>query len=172
MKLFKNYWLVMSLLLSLLFVVSSCDDDDDDGDNQPDTEVSFNNIALSAANEVQPQPVTSTGTGTLNATYNMGTKRISYSVSWTLGNPDDKTTGMHFHGPASLTESAGIVIGLPLGSGGGGYNQGDETGSTGSVTGQTRALTEVEEDQLLDGLWYLNIHSTTYPAGELRGQLR
>ena len=32
-------------------------------------------------------------------------------------------------------------------------------------------LTQEEEDQLLNGMWYLNIHSTTYPAGELRGQV-
>ncbi|WP_461491503.1 CHRD domain-containing protein [Pontibacter sp. HJ8] len=173
MKLFKNYWLVVSLLLSLLFVVNSCDDsDDDDDDTPPAAEVAFNNIALTAANEVQTPPVTSTGTGTLNATYNMDTKKITYRVTWSLGNTNDNTEGMHFHGPASLTESASIVIGIPLATGGGGYNPGDDVGSSGSVSGETRALTQVEEDQLLDGLWYLNIHSTTYPNGELRGQLR
>lgn len=161
MKQFKNYWLIVGALFSLMLSISSCDDDDEDL-NLPDADVvRFDNVALTGAAEVQPNPVVTNGSGTLNATYNMETNVITYNVSWTLGNVNDRTTGMHFHGPASLTESAPIVIGIPLPS----------DNYTGTVSGDTRPLTQDEEDDLLNGLWYLNIHSTTYPDGELRGQL-
>ncbi|WP_162052159.1 CHRD domain-containing protein [Pontibacter pamirensis] len=146
------------VLFSLTLFVSSCDDDDD---SVPSNEVGFNDIALTGEAEVQPNPVITDGEGELDAVYNLDTRMITYNITWELGNADDKTTGMHFHGPASLTESASVVIPIQLTS----------DSYTGSVSGQTRALTQVEEDQLLNGLWYLNIHSTTYPAGELRGQL-
>ena len=160
MKHLKNYWLIVGVLFSLMVVISSCNEDDDDNNNQPDNEVRFDNIALTGEAEA-PTPVTSDGSGTLNATYNMETKVISYTVSWTLGNESDQTIGMHFHGPASVTESADVIIGITLPS----------DNYTGNVSGETRPLTQGEEDDLLDGLWYLNIHSTTNPAGELRGQL-
>ena len=35
----------------------------------------------------------------------------------------------------------------------------------------TTILTEDQAQELLDGLWYTNIHSTLFPAGEIRGQL-
>ena len=172
MKRFKNYWLAMILLLGMVPVVSSCDDDDDDDADPGANEVRYDDIALTASAEIQTPPVTSNGTGELDASYNMDTKRITYVITWRLGNSDDQTVGMHFHGPASTTENASIVIEIPL-VGAGGYNQ--NTGSapsSGTVSGQTRALSEAEEEQLLGGLWYLNIHSSTYPNGELRGQVQ
>jgi hypothetical protein len=170
MKLFKNYWLVVSLLLSLVFVVSSCSDDDDD-DNPSTNEVTFENIALTGENEIQNPPIITTGTGELDATYNKDTKRISYAVNWRLGNANDQTVGMHFHGPASKTENAAIIIGIPL-TGSSSYDpDSGNSGSSGTVTGQTRELTQQEEDDLLNGRWYFNIHSTTHPNGELRGQV-
>lgn len=170
MLLFKNYWLLVSLLLSFMLVLSSCDDDADI--NLPANEVRFENIALTGDAEVRTPPVTTSGSGTLNVVYNKDTKKISYTVNWTLGNPDDKTVGMHFHGPASTSENAPIVIGIPLTStSGGGYGGSGSDSGTGSVSGKTRALTQAEEQQFLNGSWYLNIHSTTYPEGELRGQV-
>jgi hypothetical protein len=39
------------------------------------------------------------------------------------------------------------------------------------MVGTTRVLTSQEEADLLSGNWYLNLHSNTYPGGEIRGQL-
>ena len=74
---------------------------------------------------------------------------------------DDETVGMHFHGPATPQQNAGVIIPVT----------GFTNNSTGSLTGSTRALTKAEEKQLLNGLWYFNIHSTTHKGGELRGNL-
>jgi hypothetical protein len=32
-------------------------------------------------------------------------------------------------------------------------------------------LTETQESQLLSELWYINVHSTNFPGGEIRGQV-
>ncbi|GAB3200786.1 hypothetical protein ABID22_003510 [Pontibacter aydingkolensis] len=152
--------LVYCLMVLSCFALA-CDDDDDDIDVLPDDEVEFDNIQLLGANEVPA--VTSSGSGTLNATYDRDTNIITYSVTWTLGNVSDNLTGMHFHGPASTTANAPVVIDItPVAS---------NRTYQGSASGSTRPLTEAEEDELLDGRWYLNVHSTTYPNGELRGQL-
>jgi hypothetical protein len=142
-------------LLILCGFTFSCDDDDD----IPSNEVKFNNIQLKGANEVPA--VTTNGTGTLNATYNRDTKMITYTINWTLGKSTDKITGMHFHGPAPTTQNAPVVIGLSPTS----------DNASGTFSGTTRALTDAEAADLLAGKWYLNIHSTTFPGGELRGQL-
>ncbi len=35
----------------------------------------------------------------------------------------------------------------------------------------TFTLTEAQEADFLSGLWYVNLHTTVYPGGEIRGQL-
>ena len=62
----------------------------------------------------------------------------------------------HVHGPALPGVNAGVVFGLPLGS--------PKIGNFGPLTAQQKA-------DLLAGLWYVNIHSTLYTAGEIRGQI-
>lgn len=171
MKNLTKRLLMAFVLFSLALVLSNCDDEEAVVD-LPDKEVEFLDIALTGEAEVQTPAVVTDGTGKLNAVYNENTKKITYTISWKLGNESDKTVGMHFHGPATPSENAAIIIGIPLtqNSGGGYTDPGSE--SEGSVSGQTRALTQEEEDQLLNGMWYLNIHSTTYPSGELRGQVK
>jgi len=142
--------------LAGLLLIAGCNNDDDANNNL----VAFRNIALSGANEVPP--ITSAGSGTFEGTYNRTTKVLNYTVRWSLGNPSDTTRAMHFHGPAETTESKGVrlpITGFPTGS----ANQ--------THTDTTVPLDATQEEELLNGKWYINIHSTTYPGGELRGQL-
>ncbi len=142
--------------LAGLLLIAGCNNDDDADDNL----VAFRNITVSGANEVPP--VASTGTGTFEGTFNRTTKVLNYTVRWTLGDPNATTNNMHFHGPAEITESKGVrlpITGFPTGS----VNQ--------TYTAVTPALDAAQEEELLNGKWYINIHSTTYPGGELRGQL-
>ncbi|WP_242923792.1 CHRD domain-containing protein [Pontibacter liquoris] len=143
-------------LMLLTTFMWGCNQDDDE--IQLDL-VSFNNVALSSHNEV-PE-FNSIGTGQFNGVYNRQTKKITYNVTWVLSDLDDNTVGMHFHGPASPNESAPVVIPVT----------GFSDNSGGTFSGTTRALTKDEEEQLLSGKWYFNIHSTTHPTGELRGNL-
>ncbi|EJF10331.1 MULTISPECIES: CHRD domain-containing protein [Pontibacter] len=150
---------VMFYCLMLLSGFIYACDDEDDVDDMLESEIEFTNVELSGENEVPA--VATSGSGSLTATYDRSTRILTYNFSWTLGDAGDNTVGIHFHGPALATENAPVVI--PI--------ENHTSSYTGSVTGATRELTQTEEEQLLDGRWYLNIHSSTYPDGELRGQL-
>lgn len=143
---------VTKLLLNVGFLalvfLGACKNDDDDTNTN---EVKFKSISINGAKEVPPTP--STATGTLNGTYNKTTKVLSYTITWSGVTP----TAMHFH-KADPTASGPVVI--PI-----------DAPYTSPKTGSTPALTAAQEADLLAGLWYINIHSTQYPAGEIRGQL-
>ena len=62
----------------------------------------------------------------------------------------------HFHGPAPIGINAGVQFGLPPGS--------PKIGSVGP-------LSAAQQADLLAGLWYVNIHSSQFPGGEIRGQV-
>ena len=119
-------------------------------------------IQLSGSQEVPAN--NSTGTGTGQIAFNPTSKTITYSVTWQLGSPDATTDNMHFHGAdnGSDATSSAVVIGIT----------GFTTASSGTFSSVTRALTDTEVNQLLAGKWYLNIHSSTIPAGELRGNIK
>ncbi|WP_161888987.1 CHRD domain-containing protein [Pontibacter russatus] len=146
-------------MLLLGTFMTACDEDDINLDDLLNNDVNFEGVQLKGANEVPM--VQSDGFGLINVYYNSKTRIITYDLAWTLGNSDDQTLGMHFHGPATPQQNAGVII----------HVKGFTSSSTGSLTGSTRALTKEEEKQLLNGLWYFNIHSSTHPGGELRGNL-
>lgn len=147
-----------AIAVTLLFVsFSSCKKDKDPVDQKKTA-----NVHLSGAQEVPPN--NSTGTGMAQVTFDPETKMITYSMTWQLGLSTATTTNMHFHGAedGSDIKSSGVVIGIT----------GFTTASSGSISGVTRALTDAEVNQLLAGKWYLNVHSSTVPAGELRGNIK
>ena len=151
--------LLLAVLLLLGTFMTACDEDDINLDDLLNNDVNFEGVQLKGANEVPM--VQSDGFGLINVYYNSKTRIITFDLAWTLGKSADQTVGMHFHGPATPQQSAGVIIPVT----------GFTNNSTGSLTGSTRALTKEEEKQLLNGLWYFNIHSTTHPSGELRGNL-
>lgn len=113
---------------------------------------------MSGAEEVGP--VATPGTGLITGTYDDTTNMLDFSVDWSglLGG----TTAAHFHGPAPVGVNAGVTIGwtgFPVGVTSGNYSN-------------TFALTAAQEGDLLNGLWYANIHTSAQPGGEIRGQLR
>lgn len=119
-------------------------------------------VQLSGAQEVPA--VTTTGSGTAEIEYDPTTKIITYKLTWQLGNAAATTTNMHFHGSETGTDavSSGVAIGIT----------GFPTGSSGTYSGMTVALTDVQATQLLAGKWYVNIHSSTVGSGELRGNIK
>lgn len=114
------------------------------------------NATMSGAQE---NPPVAGGSGTFTGTYNSVTKIISYNIVFSVVGT---TTAGHFHGPAAVGVNAGVqqgFIGIPLGV------------SSGNWTSASTALTATQETQLLSGLWYANIHTTTFGGGAIRGQL-
>ena len=108
---------------------------------------------LNGASEIPP--VTSNGSGTLEATVNTQTMMLSYTVTYVgLSGP---ATAAHFHGPAAAGMNAGIA--LPF------------NGSLASPIKGQATLTATQLGQMMAGNWYVNLHTAVNPGGEIRGQV-
>ncbi len=98
----------------------------------------------------------SPGTGFGEITYDTATNLLSWNV--TFEGLSAAPLDAHFHGPsAGPGENAGIRVPMTA----------DLTSpSEGSAT-----ITELEEADLLAGLWYINYHTAKCAGGEIRGQV-
>jgi hypothetical protein len=133
---------------------------------------------LNGYNEVVgPGSISTTGNGTFRAKIDKGAQTISYRLSYTLENP---ATVAHIH--FAQQHVGGGVIAFLCGGGGkpacpspggtvegtitpadivGPASQGIEPGSFDEAVRAIKA-----------GAVYANVHSTRWPQGEIRGQLR
>lgn len=103
-------------------------------------------------------PVETTGSGTAELTYDPSTRVVTWNIAYTgLSSP---STMAHFHGPAAEGKNAPPVIWLST--------QGSPPANPikGSAT-----LTPDQAKQFSAGEWYVNVHSQSHPAGEIRGQV-
>jgi glucose/arabinose dehydrogenase/plastocyanin len=107
----------------------------------------------------RPTPVVTPGIGSgiLLLAGNQLTVNISYR------NLTTAASAAHIHGPASDSQTGGVL--LDLGSLHGG------SFSTNGYFAGTTTLTADQLGYLLEGRLYVNVHSSTYPGGEIRGQL-
>ena len=111
---------------------------------------------MSGSNATPPN--NSPAAGTVNAYYNTQTKIMTYTLTWS--NLTNAPFAMHFHeGPIGV--SGQVLFGIPD----------FPSQVTDSVSGTTSAWTVFEDSALMVGDVYANIHTSTYPAGEIRGQL-
>lgn len=109
---------------------------------------------LSAQAEVPPNP--SPARGRADVMLDTASKTLSWTIHFSgLSAP---LSAAHFHGPATTTANAGILV--PISGAGG---QSPLTGSA-SVNDQQVA-------DILAGRWYINLHTPNYPGGEIRGQV-
>jgi hypothetical protein len=117
--------------------------------------VSFT-VALTGAEQVPP--VTTSATGSAALTYDAATGALTWSITYSgLSGP---ATMAHIHGPAPAGKNAGVLIWLA--------KKGEPVASP--IKGQV-TLTAQQGQELLAGNWYINIHTTKNPGGEIRGQL-
>jgi CHRD domain len=113
-------------------------------------------VPLSGAQQVPP--VTTAGTGMGNLTWDPSTRVVTWSV--TYSGLASSVTMAHFHGPAPRGKNASIEIWLT--------KQGSPVASP--ITGEA-TLTPQQAKQFEAGDWYINVHTSDHPAGELRGQV-
>lgn len=120
--------------------------------------VGKNNQLLEGAQVVPVVP--SASSGTITYSFNKTTKILSFVGNWSVlsGAP----AAIHLHGPAPKGAPGSIVQTL----------SGFSTATTGvfnfSVIVDGAVIKEAD---LLNGLYYFDIHTATYAIGELRGQL-
>lgn len=140
------------LVLTTLVLIYGCKKDKDN----KNTDVYTLTANASGANESPTN--SSTATGTLTGTYNKVTKKLTYTIAWT--GLAATSSALHFHGPALPGTNASPVITLTI----------TTPGTTGGAMGEA-TLTEAQEADMLAGKWYWNVHNSTYPGGEIRGQV-
>jgi len=107
------------------------------------------------ANEVPPSG--SAGIGTLTGTFDTNTNQLNWNISWS-GLPRQET-GMHFHGPATPIQNAGLQVDI-----------GAISGLASPSIGNT-VIGAADKADLLAGLWYVNLHTHIHPPGAIRGQV-
>lgn len=101
----------------------------------------------------QPTPNTSTATGAATLTFNLDTKIYTVVVTYTGLTP----TAGHIHkGAVGVAGSIVYPFATPISS---------------PINFTSPALTLAQEADLNGGLNYVNLHTTAFPGGEIRGQL-
>jgi len=118
-----------------------------------------------ATSQLRPQyevtggaPVVSSAFGHALVEWDDIISEITYNVTHNVASP----TAAHFHGPANFTNQAGVI--LTIGA--------DAAGSASPIYDFDVSFgTQAEQDAYLDGLSYLNVHSTAFPNGEIRGNI-
>jgi CHRD domain-containing protein len=136
--------------------------------------------SLNGYNEVVgPGSISTTGRGQFTARIDEGAHRISYRLTYTLENP---ATFAHIHF-AQQHVGGGVVVFLC--SGGDKQACPSGVGSTATVTGVIDPADVIgPESQGIEpgsfaelvramraGATYVNVHSSRFPAGEIRGQI-
>ena len=126
------------------------------GEIRGQVHIGDNGIArLDGSAEVPPVDIDAAGTGAFKL-MNGGTA-LWYSVTVTgLSGP---ITAAHFHGPAAEDENAGVIFGIT------------ETFKGNHAEGVWDMITPEQQQYLLDGMVYVNVHTAANPAGEIRGQV-
>ncbi len=126
---------------------------------------------LKGSNQVPPNQTT--GIGTVTATYEPATKQLSWNGSYSgLTGP---ATAAHIHGPAAVGANARLVVWVSDNMGQ--CSQGQcksKIDSKPPLTSPFRGSATLSDEQvseLMAGMYYVNIHTDSYPGGELRGQL-
>ena len=140
-----------ALIVSTLFI--SCSKDDDGINNDETYSVSGN----ASGSQMNPSN-TSTATGQLSGTYNARTNSLTYNISWS---GLTTTAGLvEVYGPATAGTNAPLLFALTI----------TTPGTSGAASG-TVTMTDAQETHLLANNIYYTVSSSTYPAGEIRGQI-
>ena len=176
MKLIKLTALSLTLFMSVSSLVS-CEPDEE---LKKTTDYSKTGIVLTGAQETPAVP--STGKGSMDVFYSKASKTLSYTVNWS--DLADSVTAMHIHGLSPVGFASGIVqhiisgVGTSSGTNGAQFsaqrvNPGPlRFSKTGTISGTLLVDGAViKEADLLNGFYYMNIHSKTYTGGEIRGQI-
>jgi hypothetical protein len=113
----------------------------------------ISSVVVPIDGEQETPPVSTEGAGYGVFAIDVDANELSYDIRFTGLNSAE--TQAHIHGFAPPGGSAGVVHALP----------------TGSPKLGIWAYTDDQETDIVDGLTYVNIHSSSSPGGEIRGQI-
>jgi hypothetical protein len=136
--------------------------------NDPTSPVSLETyVANMTGAKERPTPTPSTATGTGTFVFE-SSGEISYLVTVPSSTPlSALPTGLHIHAPADTGQFIGVMVGFN------GFNVATSgVMASGTIRGVSAAVSLDSLKSLIrGGKVYLNLHSTTYTGGEIRGQL-
>jgi hypothetical protein len=110
---------------------------------------------LRGENEV---PAVTTGArGSAEVRVDLTSRQVSWVVDYEgLTTP---LSAAHLHGPAATNANAGILVPFQ-----------PQATRQGKIVGKA-TITEQQVNDMLAGRWYVNLHTPSFPSGEIRGQL-
>ena len=112
---------------------------------------------LSGLSENPPNAAPGTGFGSV--TLSLDQTQITVNESWSgLLAP---ATASHIHGPAGVGTNAAVLF--PF--------SGVPATTSGAIPQQTFSITPTQVGYLFAGYLYMNVHTSVFPGGEIRGQL-
>jgi len=157
-----------SLLFVLVLSMSSCEKN---AEKRTTTDYEKTGIIMSGAQETPAVP--SSALGTMDVLYSKETRTLTYKVTWS--GLTDSVSAMHIHGLAPTGFAAGVVQNIVTASNGifPQKTNGKYTFlKSGTISGTLLADgVAVKEQDILNGVYYMNIHTPAYPGGEIRGQI-
>lgn len=147
-------WLKLTAALSLAtLLITACKNNDVSQVTTTNNTVPLQ-ATLAGPNE-RPTPNNSTATGAFTGTVDTVSRVLSYTVTYSGLTP---TMGhLHRITPNSTTFSGGVEV--PFAS------------LTSPITGTATLASKARVDSLLNGFYYANLHTSAYPAGEIRGNI-
>ena len=113
------------------------------------------NVPIDAAQASESAEAGASGSGKGIVSFNPDTNILSWDITFS-GTQGDFSSA-HFHGPAGKGVGAGIQVTIP---------------GTGSPLVGSEEIDAGQKADLLADLYYINIHTTHSPNGEIRGQVR
>ncbi len=123
----------------------------------PDVSATIHNLVANMSGAQENPPIITTGTGTCAVTLNDVTRQVT--VSGTYQSLTGTASLCHIHGPAPVGMNANVVISLT-----------QSGGTSGTISGGG-TLTAQQVLDMLNGLHYVNLHSSFAGGGEIRGQV-
>ena len=162
MKLLKLTALPLAIF-SLLLVLAACESDTE---MKKTTDYQRLGVVLSGAQETPA--TTSAAVGTMDIFYSKETRILSYTVSWS--GLTGAVSAMHIHGLGPGGFAAGVIQTFSLTA----ITKCPTVSNTSCGTYKGTFLADgvvVKEQDIINGMYYVNIHTATFPAGEIRGQI-
>jgi hypothetical protein len=116
------------------------------------------NLKADLKGSEETPPSTSAGTGSFTGTYDTKTKKLTWTITYSgLTGP---ATQADFHGPAGVGKYGSIKVHVIV-------NHSPIEGSAILTKPTAKAL----DKDLLNGNFYINLHTAAHPRGEIRGQI-